>query len=220
MTNEEALKKAQELFGERARITFDSDRPVSHRIWETYNSGPPIGINERVVGSGDSWEAAFADAASKSTQGAPNVPDEWIKKILAHCRKHLNKYVFQSKNPSRANKFEFEALVCLFGTTIESNRFYPEHSKAAPPISRYEGMMGLHPSISTFITIEPIMDFDVKVLAEWITKIKPLFVNIGADSKHSNLPEPPKEKILELVSALREYKIEIRKKVNLERILN
>lgn len=149
---------------------------------------------------------------------AKDIPGEWIERILAHCFQYSkNKYVFQSKNPERASGFAFVALDYIFGTTIESNRLYGDISKAPPPILRYEGMMNI--SAKKFITIEPIMDFDVNVLAGWIKNIKPGFVNIGADSKHSGLPEPSKEKILELVAAIREAGIEIRKKVNLERIL-
>lgn len=151
---------------------------------------------------------------------ASDVPLEWILKILLHCREYPNnEYVFQSKNPERAIPLGLSALNCLFGTTIESNRHYPEISKAPPPYARYFGMVKLE-GVRKFVTIEPILDFDVVELVDWIATIKPEFVNIGADSKRSGLPEPPKEKILELVDGLREKGIVIRKKVNLERILN
>jgi DNA repair photolyase len=32
---------------------------------------------------------------------AKEIPDEWIKKTLKHCEQFDNKYLFQSKNPSR-----------------------------------------------------------------------------------------------------------------------
>ena len=46
----------------------------------------------------------------------------------------------------------------------------------------------------------------------------PDFVNIGADSKNNGLPEPSKEKVLELIDRLNEF-TEVRNKKNLKRIL-
>jgi hypothetical protein len=68
------------------------------------------------------------------------------------------------------------------------------------------------------ITIEPVMDFDVDILAMWIHEIHPFFVNLGADSKNRGLPEPTREKVMALVAALDEYGIELREKHNLERL--
>jgi hypothetical protein len=72
--------------------------------------------------------------------------------------------------------------------------------------------------LRTFVTIEPILDFDVDILSSWMDKIRPEFVNIGADSKGHNLPEPPYEKVLQLIEKLQAYGIEIREKKNLERL--
>jgi hypothetical protein len=69
-----------------------------------------------------------------------------------------------------------------------------------------------------FITIEPVMDFDVDVLASWIDRIRPEFLNLGADSKNHNLPEPTIDKINALVTKLKEYGIEVREKHNLQRL--
>jgi protein gp37 len=37
---------------------------------------------------------------------ANNVPDEFINRVLEHCRKFTNKYLFQSKNPQRMLSFD------------------------------------------------------------------------------------------------------------------
>jgi DNA repair photolyase len=152
---------------------------------------------------------------------AEDVPTGWIVEILKHCFRYPeNKYVFQSKNPAKARYFDLGTLDCIFGTTIESNREF-NLSKAPKPRMRYLGMMEFKDAgIKRFVTIEPIMDFDVERMVGWIRDIQPEFVNIGADSKHSALPEPPKEKILELISGIRDAGIEIREKSNLDRILN
>jgi hypothetical protein len=71
-----------------------------------------------------------------------------------------------------------------------------------------------------FVTIEPIMDFDVDVLFFWIQRILPSFVNIGADSKGRDLTEPPACKVRKLISLIQQAGIEIREKRNLERLLS
>jgi hypothetical protein len=63
------------------------------------------------------------------------------------------------------------------------------------------------------------MDFDVPVLGQWLMEIKPEFVNIGADSKGHNLPEPSADKIMALIDVLNAVGINIREKHNLERLL-
>jgi len=68
------------------------------------------------------------------------------------------------------------------------------------------------------ITIEPICDFDVIPVLQVIDKIKPEFVNIGADSKGNNLPEPSWEKVIELIEGIKELGIEVREKSNLDRL--
>jgi hypothetical protein len=70
-----------------------------------------------------------------------------------------------------------------------------------------------------FVTIEPILVLDPKIMARWIIEIRPEFVNIGADSKGTGLEEPPAEQVQELIERLRLANVTIRKKTNLERIL-
>jgi hypothetical protein len=66
--------------------------------------------------------------------------------------------------------------------------------------------------------MEPILDFDVSEFARMIASMKPFFVNLGADSKGNDLPEPTVEKVMLLVDALADYGIELREKENLERL--
>jgi hypothetical protein len=69
------------------------------------------------------------------------------------------------------------------------------------------------------VTIEPVMDFDLEPFVEMIKAIKPEWVNIGADSKNHNLPEPSKDKVFALISRLSQF-TEIRRKSNLDRLVN
>ncbi len=150
---------------------------------------------------------------------ADNIHLAWILSILRHCNSHFdNIYVFQTKNPERARRFlPIVPSKFMIGTTIETNRNFKD-TKAPRPEKRYVGMMSFKGQ-KTFITIEPIMDFDVEILSKWIIDIKPSFVNIGADSKRTGLIEPSAEKILKLIDKLKKSKIIIKKKTNLSRLL-
>ncbi len=156
---------------------------------------------------------------------AEDVPDEWINRILEHCRKWPNnEYILQSKNPGRmAEYLEWMPTRRLLGTTIETSNqnILNSISKTPPAETRYNNMKHLKLwEERVFITIEPILQGDMELLAKWIIDIKPEFVNIGADSKGTNLPEPTTEEIKLLISLLQENKIEIREKHNLERLLS
>ena len=149
---------------------------------------------------------------------AGDVPDVMIIKIIKHALEWPgNTYVWQTKNPFRF--LSVDGLLpdkSIFGTTIETNRIIPGISNAPNPEERMMAMIGIRGR--KFVTIEPVLDFDVDVLAEWIARINPEFLNLGADSKSNNLPEPTVEKIMALVSKLKEYGIELREKHNLQRL--
>ena len=151
---------------------------------------------------------------------AEEVPKSMILKILARCNEWPeNTYVFQTKNPARYRDF----LGCMpdnriLGCTIETNRDMSTISQAPHPEKRASAMLLLGRE-RKFVTIEPVLDFDVDDLAAWIGFIKPEFLNLGADSKGHSMPEPTVEKIHALVGKLKEYGIELREKHNLERLM-
>ena len=151
---------------------------------------------------------------------AESIPLSMSERIIAHCIKYPgNTYVFQTKNPARYREIRAFPENTIFGCTIESNRHYPHISHAPQPSERFEVMELLrYLDYRTFVTIEPILGFDVDVLASWIIRIRPEFVNIGADSKGRKLPEPPYEKVLALIDILKRYGIEVREKRNLDRL--
>lgn len=162
----------------------------------------------------------------------PGIKNEWIIDIFNHMLKYPhNKYVIQTKNPGRLfqiissniiPKEIFEKLELIIGTTIESNRSYGTTESIVPtPIMRFLGFQSLTQSIrsKSFVTIEPIMDFDIDVMIDWLKRLCPDFVNIGADSKGCNLMEPSREKVNQFIELLRKNKIVLREKSNLERLL-
>jgi len=149
---------------------------------------------------------------------AKEVPTEWIKQILTHCLKYSdNKYLFQTKNPERMHWFYTHSwfpVNSIFGTTIETNRPY-KLSKAPDKIQR---AWWLSKFKNTMVSIEPITDFEIIILLDWIKNINPLFVSIGADSKNHNLKEPSSKKIKALIKELRKF-TNVKIKINLRRLL-
>jgi hypothetical protein len=109
----------------------------------------------------------------------------------------------------------------LLGTTYETDIPYDNVMMDAPhPLERMLAMLHLKErNRAQFITIEPIMDFAEHEFARRIKMVRPEFVNIGADSKKHNLPEPTSDKINALISEIQRAGIEIREKHNLDRLV-
>lgn len=144
---------------------------------------------------------------------ADDVPPNWISDILAHCCRYPgNVYVFQSKNPRRMLNGEWKFPAIRFmGTTIESDMSHPAMGKAPPPDQRF--VAGLD-----FVTIEPVMKFSESF--GWkVARLRPRWVNIGADSKGNNLREPGQTELLELVHTLMNCSVPVHRKTNLARLL-
>ena len=152
---------------------------------------------------------------------ALGIPDEWIERVLEYLNKYPNNvYLFQSKNPERFRYYyRLFPPKTILGTTIETNRdeLVDMITHAPLPSTRFSSMQSLRWD-RKMVSIEPIMDFDLDILVEWIKKIKPEFVSVGADSKGNNLPEPPAWKVKKLIEELEKF-TEIRVKKNLNRIL-
>ena len=157
----------------------------------------------------------FIFVGSSNDMFAENIPTEWIQKVIDHCNKYENnRYLLQTKNPKRFLEFELDDKF-LLGTTVESNKVYSEiYGNSPDPIERIEAIASL--SNRTFITIEPILDFDLDEFSEMLKSANPKWVNIGADSGRHNLPEPSSEKINELIEELSFTEIEL--KQNLRRL--
>jgi hypothetical protein len=151
---------------------------------------------------------------------AEDVPDSWIDKILNHCNQYPdNTYVFQTKNPKRyIDWLSFLPTNSLLGCTIETNDPCLSSKSAPTPYDRYVAMTYLAEPL--FITVEPILRGDMRVLADWIININPDFVNIGADSKGTGLEEPTAAEVLYLIESIKKNGIEIKQKRNLDRLLN
>ncbi len=97
------------------------------------------------------------------------------------------------------------SVVC---TTIETNRNYPEFMVNSPKIEdRVSAMEKIaERGIKTYVTIEPIMDFDLDELLELIKRCKPIQVNIGKNTNKSvELPKPQIDKLKQFIIELRKF---------------
>lgn len=147
---------------------------------------------------------------------AQDIPEEWIIDTLKYCGEFDNQYFFQTKNPERIRRIlPSGSSVCM---TLETNRFYKSIMNNSPaPDSRVAQFSLIRQP--KYITIEPIMDFDMYEFVEMIKQCDPIQVNIGADSQGHGLPEPGKEKVLEFIERIREFTT-VHNKKNLKRILS
>lgn len=132
------------------------------------------------------------------------VPDEWIVTVLEWARRSPARFLFLTKNPARYRRFlDLIPPRSVLGTTIETNRddLTMSISRAPPPSERYTTLRDL-PWSSKFVSIEPVMDFDLNLLTEWVREISPVTVHVGYDNWGSRLPEPPLWKVRELITRL------------------
>ena len=162
----------------------------------------------------------FIFVGSSADMFAQNIPSEWILKTLEHCRKFENKYLFQTKEPKRVIEFKHflpkETVIC---STVESNRFYKDIMRNSPKIEdRIYALRKLSNEFDIYITIEPVLDFDTDILVSLLKEVMPKQVNIGADSGGHKMPEPSKEKLLNLIEQLSKFTKVVHKK-NVKRLI-
>ena len=155
---------------------------------------------------------------------AESVPIAWVRSILDHCSQYPdNEYVFQTKSPAMYDKYlDFLPPRRILGCTIESDNddVVSSVSNAPRPFARYAAMKRLsNAGERLFVTIEPILRCDTLRITEWMVNVQPEFVNIGADSKGTGLPEPSADDVRLLIRSLQDGGVEIRQKSNLDRLL-
>jgi len=187
----------------------------SYCYMKRWGKQKPTRFDEKDLKS-DLGSGNFIFVGSSNDMFASDASAEWIQRTINHCSSFDNHYLFQTKNPERLQEFELpkNSVVC---TTIETNRIYPEIMQNSPtPNARAASMS--HITIPKYVTIEPIMDFDLVEMLNLIKQCNPVQVNIGADSGNHKLPEPSKDKVLMLIDGLNQFTT-IERKRNLSRIL-
>lgn len=177
------------------------------------------------LGSGN-----FIFIGSSTDVFAKDVPVEWPNRVIDLCMQYPeNEYLFQTKDPENLSHFvfgcdnkekEFFKKSVTLVTTVETDMYYHDIMKnCTSPDSRLEDLSDIQDKFkSTQITIEPVIDFSDDFINSILYYIIPDQINIGADSGNNNLPEPPKEKVIALISELEKF-TKVVQKPNLKRIL-
>jgi DNA repair photolyase len=190
------------------------------RINRRFNKTPkPPYLDEKELSKNlTSFNTIFI--GSSCDMWAENIPEDWIIKVLEQCHKYPNnKYLFQTKNPIRFLDFTNRLPEhCFVGTTIETNKMFSCMGNAPSPNERARNIRSVSLYKRRFVTIEPILDFDLKHFITILEHANPYNIFIGADSGNNRLPEPEPEKIRELVSALKTFTT-VHLKPNLKRLL-
>lgn len=84
-------------------------------------------------------------------------------------------------------------------------------------MDRSLAMQDLSNLYKTFVTVEPIMKFNLEHFVKMIRRCRPAQVNIGADSGGNNLPESTSDEIFALINELNKF-TKVVLKSNLKRI--
>lgn len=181
----------------------------------------PVRFDEKELKT-DLGNNNFIFVGSSCDMFAKDIPDEWIRKTLKHMENFDCKYLLQTKNPDRILEFIDACVIsdkCVVCTTMESDMFYPDIMKNSPhPMQRSIAMQEISECVDTYLTIEPVIDFNLEHFVTMIKRCNSKQVNIGANTSNVELPEPSKEKVLQLISELEKFTV-VHKKSNLSRLL-
>lgn len=183
----------------------------------------PLHLDEREMRT-DLGSGNYIFVGSSTDMWAEEVPLGWLMRIIDKCKEASgNRYLLQTKNPDRLcdERIVLSYNLFTFCTTLETNRDTKVISPNAPSTEKRAQAMNMlyDDEVRTMVTVEPIMDFDLKPFTDMIVQCHPVQVNIGADSGHHGLPEPSAEKVRDLIAALESGGIKVVQKRNLKRIL-
>jgi DNA repair photolyase len=143
-------------------------------------------------------------------------PTEWIKQVFDHIRKFPEAdFLFMTKNPRRyLELLPYIPQNAILGATIETTCDEivqtDKVSNAPLPSQRYEAMKELDCK-RKIVSIEPVMDFDIKTFQKWIEEINPFIVYVGYDNYCHKLREPPLKQTMDLMEKLSETSLVIKK---------
>lgn len=143
-------------------------------------------------------------------------PDKYITEVLEKIREYPKKtFIFCTKNPARYKAFlKIIPDNCILGSTIETNRnvLAKKWSQAPAPSLRYKAMAAIK-SKRKFLSIEPIMEFDLPMMIKWIKDINPIIVEIGYNNyQRFRLPEPPLSKTKQLIKRIQKMGMTVKEK--------
>jgi hypothetical protein len=198
--------------------SFQKQAKRQKRLCEDCYTYTPHCHGHRLTGSVPSKPIVFVCGSADISFCPPDFTRRIIERVKDNTKRSRKSktFYFQSKRPEYFEQFldEFPDNVILL-TTLETNRDrgYEAISKAPPPSVRYQQFKALdYPR--KVVTIEPVLDFDLRIFATWIRNIRPEYVWIGFNSKPKSvtLPEPLEDKVQKLIDRLLDAGIEVRGK--------
>ena len=176
-----------------------------------FNKVAPHRLNEDALCE-DLGSGLTVFVASGSDLCAPNITDHERLRVLDHCASYPdNTYWIQSKAPevltSKQMFLEHPVWACAYlGTTIETNRDY--HLSQAPNVEHRADALATAAEydIRTYVTLEPLVEFDLEPLVDLVKRCQPSFVHIGRNTRRQVvLPEPARYQVIELIQRLTEF---------------
>ena len=191
-----------------------------------FNKVAPHRLNEDALCE-DLGSGLTVFVASGSDLCAPNITDHERLRVLDHCASYPgNTYWIQSKAPavltSKQVFLEHPVWACAYlGTTIETNRDY--HLSQAPNVEQRADALATATEydIRTYVTLEPLVDFDLDPLVDLVRRCQPSFVHIGRNTRRKVvLPEPAKYQVVELIQRLTEFTtVKVKHNANIWRLV-
>ena len=141
---------------------------------------------------------------------SPDVPDEMIFEVyrwqmMSPLARFLDLTKWPTRYPSLLSRVPKNVVI---GATVETNRSMPlEVSRAPSPMARLEAMkyVAQNTDHRTFVSVEPIMDFDVAEFASLIRAVMPWKVAVGYDNYGNGLDEPLLLKTDTFIELLEEF---------------
>jgi len=160
---------------------------------------------ERNVNSDVCWIGSMGDLAFQPTKNIHKIIEEMIEPNPDTL------FFLETKMPSKYEDFVHKLPEnVMISTTIESDLTYDNESKAPSCHQRYMHFRELDWP-KKHVSIEPVMDFQLKEFYTWIYDIAPKIVSIGYDNYNCGLTEPDPEKFYRLVDYLEVFtKVEIK----------
>jgi len=145
------------------------------------------------------WIGSMGDLAFQPTKNIYKIIEEMIEPNPDTL------FFLETKMPSRYGDFIHKLPEnVIISTTIESDLTYDNESKAPSCHQRYMIFRDLDWP-KKHVSIEPVMDFQLKELCRWIEEINPEIVSAGYDNYNCGLTEPEPEKFYSLVDYLEDF---------------
>lgn len=139
------------------------------------------------------------------------VPSGIIHMILEVCRQTPKQlWFFETKNPRRYLEFlQFFPENTMLSTTIETNRVYPVtiRGRTPTPDQRFDRILEVkeQTDVPLHVSNEPLLDFDLDILLEWMRTLEPAKISVGYDTLKNYLPEPLVGKTFKYITELHEF---------------